>query len=682
MVITSFPKSGQSDQPWLSSTVKIICLSMVMLASILLNFPILLAFIKKPHITEQNRYRFIRVQVVINLICTFITMPMSIAIVAVNRWPLGWIFCAIFGYGHQFFVLLCISVVAIISVDRLVAIATPYRHTFRFTARKSNIAIIITALICAILSVPSLIIRLYIISPTFETCTIYFPVYCYGTPEDYNCINNTNNSSNSNQLPAESNFIIQAVLAYTMTCTVLYYVIPFFFILGVHSYILVVANRHRKAKADSMNSQASLIHHQTDRRVSLIESSNEAIRPRTASDSSTIGSYPRYGRRRSNSGEIADNDSSSDRRSSIRSIRRSISLRRQSIVSNVSMIRTAISRHKAAKSLFYVSSAFILCLTGYFTVLVMDIVVPYGSHYHVSRSGKFIAYLLMTFTFLVNPLIYGYSSKEIVKEIKQLFRIKNSNKVSPGPPLVIQSQSRNQDGRRQSIPGDITGSDSSISPTTDTTIKSISSRVSNLPVTTTRCQRNARMEGTSIKLSHSGSKLQDLPENEMLELKPSEKIIRSVSFSFGDAAAANARRQRNLRSLNARKESENTINSMPMPLSAQPNDIPGDIAMRPRAATFVANDERRSSNGSTADDDWSSTATLIKRETINESYSSLDNENDGNSLTSTDRSTITTVLPLININNERNMLVSTVKTLNIEDLKTPARKASSLQPLK
>ena len=611
-------------------------------------------------------------------------MPFAIAVIAINRWPFGWIFCAIFGYGHQFFVLLCISVVAIISVDRLVAIATPYRHTFRFSAPKSNIAIIITASICAILSIPSLLIRLYVVSPTFETCTIYFPLYCQGTPEDYNCINNTSISNNSNQLIASSNFIVQVIFAYSITCTILYYVIPFIFILSVHSYILVVANRHRKANADSMNSQASLIRHQTDRRKSLFDNNSETIRPRTASDSSTIGNYSRRGRRRSSPEDLTENcnnsDSISDRRPSIRSIRRSISLRRQSIASNVSMLRSAISRHKAAKSLFYVSSAFILCLTGYFTVLMIDIVVPIGSYFRVSSSAKFITYLLMTLTFLVNPLIYGYSSQEIVKEIKRLFRCNSNNKVSPNPPLVPKRRDLSQDGRRQSIPGDVTGSDSSNNLIPDLTLKSIQSGANNLPVNANRPQRGPKIEGNVMKISHSGSKLPDLPEDKELELEPAEPIIRSVSFSFGDTAAAgNDRRQRSQRNLMIKKKLENQINSMPIPLPIQSNSIPDDTDMRPRAAT-IANDERRLFNDSEIDDDWSGAATLIKRQNTG-SYSSLDNENDGNSLISVDRSTVTTVLPIININNERNMLVGTVKTLNIEDLKTPTRKASSLQPL-
>ncbi|RDD39570.1 putative G-protein coupled receptor 101 [Trichoplax sp. H2] len=693
-----------SDPPWIHSSVKVTLLAVVLLVSLMLNLPVLLAFVKKPQIIEdENRYRFIRTQVVINLVCTVLSLPLSIAVIAANRWPFGWIFCSIYGYSHQFFALLCIAIVAIISIDRYIAIALPYRHTFRFTTRKSNIAIVLTALICAILSLPSLLIRIFIVSPTFETCTFYYPVYCQGTPEDYNCINITNSDNNSFNASIATNFNIRAIFAYSITCTCIYYVIPFIFIIAVHGYILVIANRHRRPNMEPNNSQTTLINHQGDKRTSLFDDNvsnrinqnnqnqdnNSNGRPRTYSDSSVFDSQKCGGRKDSNTDDSFTTDAdirsirhpsiNSIRRPSINSIRRSISRRKQSIVSNVSMIRLKISRHKAAKSLVYVSSAFALCLTGYFVVLILDMTCTGPNRVYVSNDVKFITYFLMSLTFLVNPIIYAYSSKNIVKEIKRLLKI-SDNKVSPSQTLASRQFSQNAEGRRLSIPADISCSDNFTVNNAD--MMSKPTRIPNVSVTGTRPQRTPRIESNVIKPSLSGGKLQDLPENEELKLtERSEKIFRSVSFSFGDAATINAKRQRAQRMANSKKGLGG--DNLPSLTPNQPNlnDVYNEL--RPRAATFVFNDDRRSSNTSTVDDDCSSTATLLKREaggSINGSFSSWDNENDGVSSTSTDRST-TTLLPLVSVSNERNTSIGTTKTLNIEDLKTPSRKALSLQPL-
>ncbi|XP_041484449.1 muscarinic acetylcholine receptor M1-like [Lytechinus variegatus] len=105
------------------------------------NLLVVIAFATTPKLRTYNNY-FILGLAIADLLVAVVNMPLFAMVILLGYWPLGAIFCDMFSFMDHAFSHVSIILVALISLDRYIAVTYPIRHRQYWRRRPRAILII------------------------------------------------------------------------------------------------------------------------------------------------------------------------------------------------------------------------------------------------------------------------------------------------------------------------------------------------------------------------------------------------------------------------------------------------------------------------------------------------------------------------------------------------------------
>lgn len=117
-------------------------IGVLILFTVVGNLLVVVAFVTMPKLRTYNNY-FILGLAIADLLVAMVNMPLFAMVILLGRWPLGVIFCDTFSFMDHAFSHVSIILVALISIDRCIAVSYPIRH--RLTWRRRSRAVLIIA---------------------------------------------------------------------------------------------------------------------------------------------------------------------------------------------------------------------------------------------------------------------------------------------------------------------------------------------------------------------------------------------------------------------------------------------------------------------------------------------------------------------------------------------------------
>ncbi|XP_038068905.1 probable G-protein coupled receptor [Patiria miniata] len=148
--------TGSSEELSAGEIVSVVVMILVDIGSVVGNLLVITIIAKTPQLRNLT-HGFVLNLCILDLLCAFIVMPISIVSTITMEWRLGDAYCKANGFFNAFFAFSSILTLSFISVERYYSIARPMDHAANLTPTKGIVLVVYIWLQSGLLALPPLV---------------------------------------------------------------------------------------------------------------------------------------------------------------------------------------------------------------------------------------------------------------------------------------------------------------------------------------------------------------------------------------------------------------------------------------------------------------------------------------------------------------------------------------------